>query len=155
MAAKAAAKAAKEAKAEAAKEAKEAKAAEAKAAKMAKQVEAEAARAEEEETYVLPSQEAVATSEDAPAEPETQKGSSEPVVELSHEEKVFRSGALFLEQGRVAVSMLQRNFEMDFQEATGILDELQSMGLIGPYLGGTRRDILMTTEEWEALGAAR
>ena len=77
------------------------------------------------------------------------------MVELSHEEKVFRSGELFLDQGRVAVSMLQRSFDMDFQEATGILDELQSMGLIGPYLGGTRRDILMTTEEWEALGAAR
>jgi hypothetical protein len=44
---------------------------------------------------------------------------------------------------------------MGFQEATAILDELQEMGLIGPYLGGTRRDILMTLEEWEALGAAR
>ena len=80
---------------------------------------------------------------------------SEPKVELSHEEKIYRCGAHFLDQGRVAVSMLQRKFDMDFQEATSILDELQAMGLIGPYLGGTRRDILMTPKEWEALGATR
>ena len=104
---------------------------------------------------MLPSQEAVAETEDSTDESKAKPAPGEPVVELSHEEKVFRSGALFLEQGRVAVSMLQRNFDMDFKEATAILDELQSMGLIGPYLGGTRRDILMTTEEWEALGAAR
>jgi DNA segregation ATPase FtsK/SpoIIIE-like protein len=57
-------------------------------------------------------------------------------------------GCLFVEQGRVAVSMLQKQFEMDFEEATEVLDELQSMGLIGPYLGGQRRDILLTRDEW-------
>jgi len=29
-----------------------------------------------------------------------------------------------------------------------VLDELQTMGLIGPYLGGQRRDILLTRDEW-------
>ena len=50
--------------------------------------------------------------------------------------------------------MLQRRFDMSFKEATVVLDELQAMGLIGPYLGGQRRDILMTAEEWEELAAA-
>ena len=114
---------------------------------------AEPAAAEPE--FVLPSQEAAAEEVEPVAEVAGDARESEPVVELSHDEKVYRCGALFLDQGRVAVSMLQRNFEMGFQEATAILDELQEMGLIGPYLGGTRRDILMTLEEWEALGAAR
>ena len=127
-------------------------AAEALALKEAKAAD-EAAAAEPE--FVLPSQEAAAEEVEPAAEVAGDARESEPVVELSHDEKVYRCGALFLDQGRVAVSMLQRNFEMGFQEATAILDELQEMGLIGPYLGGTRRDILMTLEEWEALGAAR
>ena len=44
--------------------------------------------------------------------------------------------------------MLQRTFELDFKQATAMLDQLQEAGLIGPYLGGQRRDILLTAEEW-------
>jgi hypothetical protein len=57
-------------------------------------------------------------------------------------------GCHLLDRGRVAVSMLQKEYGMDFEEATNVLDELQQMGLIGPYLGGQRRDILLTREEW-------
>jgi len=57
-------------------------------------------------------------------------------------------GCLLVERGRVAVSMLQKQYDMDFDEATRVLDELQDLGLIGPYLGGQRRDILLTRDEW-------
>lgn len=63
-------------------------------------------------------------------------------------------GCLFIDRKRVAVSMLQRQYSMEFDDACGVLDELQSMGLIGPYLGGQSRDILLTREEWlEKVGA--
>ncbi len=61
---------------------------------------------------------------------------------------VYRAGVLFLERGRVAVSLLQREFRLDFKQATALLDRLQQAGLIGPYLGGQRRDILLSLEEW-------
>lgn len=57
-------------------------------------------------------------------------------------------GCLFIEKGRVAVSMLQRQYTMEFDDACKVLDDLQEMGLIGPYLGGQRRDILLTREQW-------
>jgi hypothetical protein len=57
-------------------------------------------------------------------------------------------GCLLVDRGRVAVSLLQKQYEMDFEEATQVLDELQVLGLIGPYLGGQRRDILLTRDEW-------
>ena len=60
----------------------------------------------------------------------------------------MQAADLFLERDRVAVSLLQRQFNLDFEECCGILDELQEMGLIGPYLGGNRRDILLSREEW-------
>ncbi len=64
------------------------------------------------------------------------------------------AGCLFVERGRVAVSMLQRQYGMDFDEACKVLDELQDLGLIGPYLGGQSRDILLTRDQWlEKAGA--
>lgn len=64
-------------------------------------------------------------------------------------------GCMFVERGRVAVSMLQRQYDMDFDQACRVLDDLQEMGLIGPYMGGKNRDILLTKEQWlDKVGAA-
>ncbi len=63
-------------------------------------------------------------------------------------------GCMFVERGRVAVSMLQRQYDMDFDQACRVLDDLQEMGLIGPYMGGKNRDILLTKDQWmEKVGA--
>jgi hypothetical protein len=70
-------------------------------------------------------------------------------AKLTLSEPVFKAGCLFVERNRVAVSMLQREFAMDFKQATEVLDQLQKAGLIGPYLGGQRRDILMSLEQWK------
>ena len=67
---------------------------------------------------------------------------------------VYEAGCLFLDQQRVAVSMLQKTYGLDFAASTEILDKLQEAGLIGPYIGGKQRDILLTKEEWvERAGA--
>ena len=72
-----------------------------------------------------------------------------------HEAVLMKAADLFLDRDRVAVSLLQRQFKLDFEESCAILDELQEMGLIGPYLGGNRRDILLTRDEWfERVGGA-
>lgn len=76
-----------------------------------------------------------------------------PEGDRSRSELVLESGNLFLEQGRVAVSLLQRRFSLEFDEACEVLDELQEVGLIGPYRGGQKRDILLSPEEWETLAA--
>jgi hypothetical protein len=68
--------------------------------------------------------------------------------EFPSSDLVHRAGLLFLERGRVAVSMLQREYGLDFGQATLVLDRLQEQGLIGPYSGGQRRDILLSAEEW-------
>lgn len=75
-------------------------------------------------------------------------GRAQPVSE--REKLVFDAGCLILEHGRVAVSLLQRSFQLDFKQATELLDELQQRGLIGPYVGGMRRDILLEREDWLA-----
>lgn len=71
------------------------------------------------------------------------------------EELVYKAGILIVERQRVAVSMLQREFGLDFEQATALLDRLQQSGLIGPYLGGQRRDILLTLDQWRGRMLAR
>jgi len=75
-------------------------------------------------------------------------------VEPERAKLLTEVGCLFVERGRVAVSMLQRQYGMEFDDACKVLDELQDLGLIGPYLGGQRRDILLTRDQWlEKAGA--
>jgi DNA segregation ATPase FtsK/SpoIIIE-like protein len=62
---------------------------------------------------------------------------------------VYDAGCVILEQKRVAVSMLEKRFGIDFDQACRVLDELQQAGLIGPYMGGRTRDILLTREQWQ------
>lgn len=83
-------------------------------------------------------------SEPAPSKPRSRS-------RVTVDEVVFKAGCLFVERQRVAVSMLQREFGLDFDAATAVLDQLQRLGLIGPYLGGQRRDILLSMDEWQEL----
>ncbi|MFT7664120.1 MAG: DNA segregation ATPase FtsK/SpoIIIE-like protein, partial [Planctomycetota bacterium] len=72
-----------------------------------------------------------------------------PSAGADRETLLHNAGLMIIERERVAVSMFQREFDLPFQKATEILDELQERGLIGPYLGGRHRDILLTREQWE------
>jgi Ftsk gamma domain len=93
---------------------------------------------------VVPEQPSIEFEPESDAEP-----SDAGAAELSERAALVRDcGLLFIDRQRVAVSMLQREFSMDFKRATEMLDELQQLGLIGPYMGGTRRDILMDRESW-------
>ncbi len=83
------------------------------------------------------------TEDPAPSAP------SVPVVASSDGQRLLAAGRVVVQEGRVAVSLLQREFDMEFDEACAVLDELQQEGLIGPYKGGKARDILLTPEEWE------
>ena len=69
-------------------------------------------------------------------------------VDPSRAKLLGEAGCLFVDNGRVAVSMLQRQYKMEFDDACKVLDELQELGLIGPYLGGKHRDILLTRDQW-------
>jgi hypothetical protein len=116
----------------------------------------EPAQAEEAEEEADTSGAAIQSARDVlhPA-PSTHAAAPEPALTGDDESGrwsrlVFEAGCAILEQKRVAVSMLERRFGLDFDQACRVLDELQAAGLIGPYMGGRSRDILLTREEWLA-----
>ena len=110
------------------------------------------APAAEADDYILEPQPAPAP---VAAEEPTEEAAEETVeldaaAEVDVDEIIHEAGLMILEENRVAVSMLERKFAIDFDRACIILDRLQERGLIGPYMGGRTREILMTAEEWEA-----
>jgi len=82
---------------------------------------------------------------DAKAKAKAAKGTVEVSLEV-----ILGAGELVVEENRVAVSMVQRRFELSFDEACVVLDKLQDLGLIGPYVGGRNREILLGAEDWQA-----
>ncbi len=47
-----------------------------------------------------------------------------------------------VEQGTISVSMIQRNYEVGFNRAGRIMQQLQQCGIVGPQMGAKPRDIL-------------
>lgn len=54
-----------------------------------------------------------------------------------------------LEIGQVSVSMLQRRLKLSYSRAARIVDEMEKMGVVGPFEGSKPRRLLITSREWE------
>lgn len=69
------------------------------------------------------------------------------------EDALYREAVrIVVEERRGSVSLIQRRLEIGYARATKFLDRMEKEGLVGPYEGAKARDVLVTPEEWEALG---
>ncbi len=57
--------------------------------------------------------------------------------------------AVVVEAGQASTSSLQRFLNLGYARAARIMDELEKMGVIGPYNGAKPRKVLMTKQQWE------
>ena len=58
---------------------------------------------------------------------------------------------VLLESGQASVSMLQRRLKLGYARAARIVDEMEEMGIVGPFQGSKPREILITREQWQAM----
>ena len=59
---------------------------------------------------------------------------------------IFETG-----QGQVSVSMLQRRLKLGYSRAARIVDQLEKMGIVGPFEGSKPRSLLVTREQWRQM----
>ena len=99
-----------------------------------------AAEAKEIEKFMTASQGDVSGSEGGSGASE---GSSK------YDEFFYEAALLCIEVGKASSSMLQRRFNLGFNRAARIVDQMEEFGVIGPQNGSKPREILMNAQTFE------
>lgn len=55
---------------------------------------------------------------------------------------------IVVEMGQASTSSLQRKLKLGYARAARIIDELENMGVVGPYEGAKPRKVLMSKQQW-------
>jgi len=71
------------------------------------------------------------------------------------EDELFEAAKdIIIKAGRGSTSMLQRRLSIGYGRAAKILDMLEEAGIIGPSNGAKPREVLISREQYEAMGGA-
>lgn len=54
-----------------------------------------------------------------------------------------------IEAGLASVSLLQRRLKLGYSRAARIVDEMESLNIVGPYEGSKPRKVLITMQQWQ------
>ena len=58
---------------------------------------------------------------------------------------------VILETKQASVSMLQRRLKLGYSRAARMVDQMEEMGIVGPFEGSKPRQLLITREQWQAI----
>jgi len=58
---------------------------------------------------------------------------------------------VILETGQASVSMLQRRLKLGYSRAARIVDQMEEMGIVGPFEGSKPRNLLITRDQWRQM----
>lgn len=67
---------------------------------------------------------------------------------------LFDAVDVFMETQQASVSLLQRKLKLGYARASRIVDQMEEIGIVGPYKGSKPRDIIISRDKWEAIKAA-
>lgn len=60
-----------------------------------------------------------------------------------------------LEVGQCSVSMLQRRIKLGYSRAARIVDQMEELGIVGPYEGAKPRSVAVSRDEWNIIKAEK
>ena len=78
-------------------------------------------------------------------------GKDEGVSESGYDEMLPQAVEAVLEAGSCSVSMLQRRVKLGYSRAARIVDQMEELGVVGPYEGAKPRAVVIDREGWKAL----
>ena len=58
---------------------------------------------------------------------------------------------VILETGQASVSLLQRRLKLGYSRAARLVDQMEEIGVVGPFQGSKPRDILITKQQWQEM----
>ncbi len=81
-----------------------------------------------------------------------EKGNQGMGEDFDQSDELLNDAALaVISAGQASVSMLQRRFRIGYNRAARLVDELESLGVIGPSEGSKPRQVLLNQLEWDDL----
>ena len=67
------------------------------------------------------------------------------------DELLPQAAEVIFDTKQASVSMLQRRLKLGYSRAARIVDQLEEIGILGPYEGAKPRQILITKEQWQEM----
>lgn len=79
---------------------------------------------------------------------ESGKDSHDDGLAGSYDEMLQQAVEVVLETGACSVSMLQRRVKLGYSRAARIVDQMEELGIVGPYEGAKPRQVVIDREGW-------
>ena len=91
-----------------------------------------------------------AASRESAAEP-----APEPEPKSDYDELLPQAVEVIFETQQASVSMLQRRLKLGYSRAARLVDQLEEIGVVGPFVGSKPREILLTKQQWQEMQYAQ
>ena len=79
-------------------------------------------------------------------------GGSDPAAQGSDYDELLPAAIeVVLEVGQASVSMLQRRLKLGYGRAARLVDQMEEVGVVGPFEGSKPRQLLITKEQWQEM----
>ena len=79
------------------------------------------------------------------------KSSDSDETDSDYDQLLPQAVNVILETDQASVSMLQRRLKLGYARAARIVDQMEQMGIVGPFEGSKPRAILVSKEEWRQM----
>ena len=66
----------------------------------------------------------------------------------THDPMLKQAAETVIDAGMASTSLLQRKCKLGYARAARIMDEMEQMGIIGPYQGAKPREVLISRQQW-------
>jgi len=80
-----------------------------------------------------------------------EKHSKEAAGSDDYDELLPQAVDVILETGQASVSLLQRRLKLGYSRAARIVDQMEELGVVGPFEGSKPRSLLVTRDEWKQM----
>ena len=83
------------------------------------------------------------------------QGGHQEELHSDYDELLPQAVDVVLEAKQASVSMLQRRLKLGYSRAARIVDQMEEIGVVGPFEGSKPRQLLVTKEQWMEMQAIR